>query len=269
MKNRPFDSALPKSKSKSKAKAAMRKLRLFFPRIKPDEATAHRTTALGMMAEERPTAPRFNFARRSKTALFLAATFASAFGGKSARAANYYWDADGNPIGDNPVTGTSLGGTGAWDTTSLFWYNPATRTDIAWPNLLTDTATFTGTAGTVTIAGGGINAGAVQFFTTAYTLAGGTLALGQAGTNVYVNSGTATISSVITGTNGLGLAGGGTLVLNGAASNTYTGATSISGGSTLNLNFANNATDIINPASNLVLNNGALTLTGAAGATPT
>src|SRR3954466_10835018 len=75
------------------------------------------------------------------------------------RAATYYWDADGSAANDNVSLGTGLGGGGAWDTSSLFWFTSPTSTDGAWPNLTTDTAVFTGTAGAVALAGGGVNAG--------------------------------------------------------------------------------------------------------------
>jgi hypothetical protein len=87
-----------------------------------------------------------------------------------AQAANYYWDQDGNSLNNYPVLGTGLGGTGTWDAASSLWanYNSVTgiSTDGLWPNSVndTDTATFTGTAGTITITSGGINAGSVQFF---------------------------------------------------------------------------------------------------------
>ncbi len=189
-------------------------------------------------------------------------------------AATYYWDADGSTVGNyagqsinsTGNTGNNLGGTGAWDTSSLLWFNTVTGTDAAWPNLTTDTVIFTGTAGTVTLAGGGVNTGSLQFFTTGYTLNGGQLTLGSAGPNLFVNTGVATtIGSVIAGADGLGVYGGGTLNL--SAVNAYTGDTSISNGATLNLNFATNSTDLINSASTLVLNGGRLTLTGAGGAT--
>lgn len=181
-------------------------------------------------------------------------------------AATYYWDADGIGAGSSPVLGTGLGGTGAWDTSSPLWFSPLTGADGIWPNLTTDAAIFTGTAGTVTLGGGGVNAGSLQFFTTGYTLGGGALTLGAGGSNLFVNTGVAvTINSVIAGTNGLGVHGGGTLTLTG--SNGYSGNTSVSNGATLNLNFATNSTDLISSGSALVFNGGKLTLTGAAGAT--
>ena len=184
----------------------------------------------------------------------------------SLTAATYYWDSDATAAGDNPVLGTGLGGTGNWDTASLLWYNSLTNADVAWPNSAADAAIFTGTAGAVTLAAGGVNAGSLQVLTTGYSLSGGALTLGGAGSNVFVGSGvTATINSAIAGTNGLGVYGPGTLNLTGA--NSYSGSTNVNNGATLNLNFATNATDIISSGSPLVLNSGTLTLTGASGAT--
>jgi fibronectin-binding autotransporter adhesin len=181
-------------------------------------------------------------------------------------AATYYWDADGSATGDNAVLGTNLGGAGTWDTSSLFWFNSLTNTDVAWPNLTTDTAVFTGSAGAVTLAGGGVNTGSLQFFTTGYALGGGQLTLGAAGTNLFVNTGvTTTINSVIAGTNGLGVYGGGTVNL--SALNVFTGNTSVSNGATLNLDFTTNSTDLIQNTSTLVFNGGKLTLAGFSGAT--
>jgi autotransporter-associated beta strand protein len=181
-------------------------------------------------------------------------------------AATYYWDADGTATGDNAILGTNLGGAGTWDTSSLLWFNSLTGTDVAWPNLATDTAVFTGTAGVVTLVGGGVNTGALQFFTTGYTLGGGQLTLGAAGTNLFVNTGvTTTINSVIGGANGLGVYGGGTLNL--SAVNQFTGNTSVSNGATLNLDFTTNSTDLIQNTSALVFNGGKLTLAGFSGAT--
>lgn len=180
-------------------------------------------------------------------------------------AATYYWDADGSVVGDNAMLGTGLGGAGTWDTTSPLWYN-GVNTDVAWPNATTDTAAFTGTAGTVTLAAGGVSTGSLQFASTGYALSGGAVTLGASGSNVILGSGiTATINSAIAGTNGLGVFGPGTLNLTGL--NTYTGNTSISNGATLNLNFATNTTDIINNSSPLVLNGGTLKLSGVIGAT--
>jgi fibronectin-binding autotransporter adhesin len=181
-------------------------------------------------------------------------------------AAVFYWDSDGSATNDNVVLGTNLGGAGTWDASAPFWYSSVTSADTAWPNLLTDTAVFNGTAGTVMIAAGGINAGVLQFLATGYAVNGGQLTLGGTGSNIFVGSTvTATISSVIAGSNGLGLYGPGTLSL--SAVNQYTGSTSLSNGATLNLDFTTNTTNLIQSTSGLVLNSGILKLSGVSGAT--
>ncbi len=198
--------------------------------------------------------------------MIIGVTSVALFAGQTVLGATYYWDADGIAAGNNAVLGTALGGTGSWDTSSLLWYNSATNTDVAWPNSLSDTAIFSGTAGTVTLAGAGVNAVSLQFLTTGYTLGGAALTLGGTGSNLFVGSAvTASINSVIAGSTGLGVYGLGTLNLTGL--NSYTGNTSISNGATLNLDFTTNATDIINNASPLVFNGGTLKLSGVSGAT--
>src|SRR4051812_46734195 len=76
--------------------------------------------------------------------LVLAAAAAAAVavgwaGGPSARAATYYWDADG-------ATSAATGGTGVWDTTSPLWRlnDPAAGALTTWPNAApnADTANF-------------------------------------------------------------------------------------------------------------------------------
>lgn len=232
--------------------------------------SSYRRSAIRPAARtRRHRSPILERSRRILAGGILAGSILALLATPSAKGANFFWDADGTPLGNNPISGGNLGGTGVWDATTPLWYDAATGTLVAWPNSLLDTATFFGgTAPTVTIDAGGINAGALRFLTTGYTLTGGTITLGLADSNVFVATGvTATISSVIAGTNGLSLVGPGMLVLNGATSNSYTGTTSLSNGATLNLNFANNATNIINGASPLTFNSGTLALTGLAGAT--
>ncbi len=129
-----------------------------------------------------------------------------------------YWD-------PSHSGGTSLGGTGNWDTTSANWWNGTS--DVTWNNSNGDTAVFSGTAGTATLSSG-IQAGEVDFTTTGYTLTSGSLAISGSGV-VDVNYGlTDTISSTLNGSNGLTLTDYGTLVLSG--SNFYTGTTAINSG---------------------------------------
>lgn len=71
----------------------------------------------------------------------------------SITAAPLYWDAGG-------TGGTSVGGTGNWDTISPLWFNGTS--DIAWTNANNDDAIFSNTAGTVTLTEN-ISAGDIYF----------------------------------------------------------------------------------------------------------
>jgi autotransporter-associated beta strand protein len=144
------------------------------------------------------------------------------FNGTVPASDNLYWTADG----------TTLGGTGNWTTAGSNWSPTASPVDeAAW--IASKTAIFAGTAGTVTVQGGGITASAgLVFSNTGYEITGGDLTLG--GTAIASNtittdtSVTATISSKISGANGMTKAGAGNLVLSGA--NDYGGGTIVSGG---------------------------------------
>ena len=110
---------------------------------------------------------------RSSVALLSLASLSLA--ASQVQAANYYWD----PSKSNVDPGS--GGTGAWNTTSLFWKLSGTSGDVAWPNTTANTADFSGTAGTVTL-GSAITAGGLIFDTAGYTVATSTFAL-TLGTN--------------------------------------------------------------------------------------
>src|SRR5947209_9667291 len=70
----------------------------------------------------------------------------------SAKAATYYWDADGSITGNNLTTGFGLGGSGIWNTSTPLWWD--TTAEFAWPNAVGgDTAIFTGPAGVVQLGG--------------------------------------------------------------------------------------------------------------------
>ena len=160
---------------------------------------------------------------RFASALACCAAIAAGIG--NAGAATYYWDNDAVALGNNAATGAGLGGAGTWDTTATKWWN---ITDVAWPNLTTDTAIFTGTAGTVTL-GTAINVNTLSFVSNGYTIAGNTLTLAGTTPTIQVAAGqTATISSVLAGSAGLVKSGTGTLSLSGL--NLYTGTTTISAG---------------------------------------
>jgi fibronectin-binding autotransporter adhesin len=67
------------------------------------------------------------------------------------------------------------GGTGAWNTTSAFWFDGATFQ--TWSNAALDDAVFGATAGTVTLAAP-ITAHNLSFDTAGYVVTGNTLTLG-------------------------------------------------------------------------------------------
>ncbi len=142
-----------------------------------------------------------------------------------------YWNGT-TTSGAGPVAG----GNGTWRVSA-----PA---DVIWADATganhfgrdaTQTAVFSGTAGTVTVdtTNGAVKAKNLTFLTSGYEISGGTLTLD----NIYnrtpkitvTGSGTtAAISSVLAGSQGFSKFGDGTLVLTGA--NTYTGGTKISAG---------------------------------------
>jgi autotransporter-associated beta strand protein len=94
------------------------------------------------------------------------------------------------------------------------------------------TATFAGTAGTVTVDNAGVAADrGLDFGVTGYTVTGGPIALSgsnSAANTVTVGSGSATVASALTGNAGLTKAGAGSLIL--AGDNSFTGGTQINAG---------------------------------------
>lgn len=122
------------------------------------------------------------------------------------------WDAD-------TVTAGAQGGSGVWDeNTSSLWWNGAANT--TWPVVDTFAAIFGGTAGTVTVAGTGVNASVAEFTTGGYTVAGGPIQLG--GESAYLStpaSATTRIDSPLTGTAALTLRSGasGAFVIGGSS----------------------------------------------------
>ncbi|MER8644425.1 autotransporter-associated beta strand repeat-containing protein [Mesorhizobium sp. M1252] len=157
----------------------------------------------------------------------------------SASSADRYWDPNGTAAG--------RGGTGAWNTTGLFWSpnNDGTSGPYTfWSNGALDDAIFgdavtgSGFAGTVTL---GVpitvhnmtfeDDTVAPFVQTAYSINGSTLTLGGVTPTINVignSSDIVTINSVIAGTAGLTKTGGGFLTLNGA--NTFSGGITLSGG---------------------------------------
>ena len=143
------------------------------------------------------------------------------------------WDADGVSnlaeynTDSNPATAfafTWSGGAGTWDTTTAKWTGAATT----WRNGGNDAATFSGTAGVVTLAAG-IMANDLIFFTTGYQVAGTALALTGATPTITTAIGvSATLAPVLSGSGGLVKSGAGTLTLSGA--NTFTGPLMVNAG---------------------------------------
>ncbi|CAM1000321.1 Autotransporter-associated beta strand repeat-containing protein [Rhodanobacter sp. Root179] len=180
-----------------------------------------------------------------------------------------FWNANGQ------ATATRMGGgSGTWSTTAPLWTDAIGSVDAAMqpqPGF----AIFGGDAGTVTVDGGNgaVTASGLQFASDGYVLGGDTLTLvgGQGATPVIrVGDGssagadwTATINNVIAGSDGLDKADAGTLIL--AGNNTYTGGTTVSGG-TLSVSADANLGDA---GGALVLDGGVLQVTGSSFASTT
>jgi hypothetical protein len=127
----------------------------------------------------KPTSPLRLARTGTLAARILAGSIAALIASHSAWALDFSWD----PAND------ADGGTGAWNTSSLFWdsgnTSTAANTNIAWVNGATNSAYFAGTAGTVTL-GTAITAGSLNFATAGYqlTLGSNALTLNAAGTGV-------------------------------------------------------------------------------------
>ncbi|MBX3452621.1 MAG: autotransporter domain-containing protein [Planctomycetaceae bacterium] len=120
------------------------------------------------------------------------------------------------------------GGSGVWDDSTTNWTNPGGTTEKAWKDKV---GVFAGPAGgTVSIAGEQTFTG-LQFSTNGYELVdgdNGSLLLNGNGQIRVDDSITATISAPLTGTGSLEKLDDGTLILSGT--NTYTGGTTVTGG---------------------------------------
>lgn len=152
--------------------------------------------------------------------------------------ASIYWDSNGTTAG--------AGGSGTWDaTTNNTFKSAAADSGISyfrWVNSTAGndhTAVFGGTAGTVSVAAGGVTASGLQFTTDGYTVQNNTITLAGTMPGIDVGTGvTATVSSVVAGSNGLTKTGGGPLRMLG--NNVYSGPTVVTAGSFL-LNGDNSA----------------------------
>lgn len=162
-----------------------------------------------------------------------------------------FWDNDANAANNNVNTGAGLGGSGTWDTAANKWFNGSANAPWATNN----NAVFGGTAGTVTLSAPQ-SANSLTFKTSGYSLTGSTLTMNGS----YVTaeaSVSATINSAIAGSAGLIKNGPGTLNL--TASNSYTGGTSVIGGTVVVASDANlGAVPGSFTAGNLTLNGGTL-----------
>ncbi|MFZ9935781.1 MAG: DUF5018 domain-containing protein [Luteolibacter sp.] len=136
------------------------------------------------------------------------------------------WDTAPGMVGtgDSAVTG----GAGIWDTNNGNWTVDAGANNIAWINGNNDTAIFGGTAGTVTVATGGVTVGGLQFNTNNYLVGGDPINFGAAG-GINVSTGTSKITAAITSSFGLTKTGSGTVLLK-TMQNTLTGNISVQGG---------------------------------------
>lgn len=150
----------------------------------------------------------------------------------------YDWDPDGNSGNSN------FGGSGVWNTTSLFWDDNFDGNNNAWPNSLLspNDARFYGTPGTVSL-GAPIVAQQLLFQVSGYQLTNGgnsanTLTLAGPAAGFQLDSGTLTTGVRILGSDGLFKLGSGTLVLSDTA-NAYSGTTRIFAGTIETNNLPN------------------------------
>ena len=147
------------------------------------------------------------------------------------------WDANGTTAG--------TGGTGTWDTTTVdrFRNGASGTTSFRWVNSSSGndhTVEFGGTAGTVSVAAGGVTASGIEFTTSGYLLQNNAVTLSGSAPTVSVTTGTATINSELTGAAGLTKTGAGTLVLGSA--NTFNGGLTVSAGAVSVKNTSGSAT---------------------------
>ena len=241
--------------------------------------------------KSRPVSRRFSpqFIKRLSSWIVLSTSLLVGLGKAltlESKAATLYWDADGNVAGDSTTTGVGLGGNGNWDTGSALWWDGSSGSLTTWPNSGSDTAIFTGAAGSVLL-NAPISVATLTFNTAGFNLTGdgtagsNTLTLSGAAPAIQVNvAGVDTISAVLAGSGGLNLSSTttGTLSLTGAA-NTFSGVVTITSGTlaiTADGSLGNAANDItfsgttdgLTLATGVTLNS-ARTLTLTSGATAT
>lgn len=195
---------------------------------------------------------------RRHLAAKLAIGAAVAYVGLVANAADYTWDA-------TPGSGSADDGAGTWSTSAsgTNWWDGTTN--LAWPNLSTDTAIFgagSGAAGTVTVSGGvttnGITFNAPGSGT--YTLSNGTITLAGSTPTITANV-NASISSILAGSAGLVKAGAGTLTL--SSSNSFSGGTQVNAGGITLTNGSGLGAGSVGIAASGTVNVNAVTLANA------
>src|SRR3954469_3117135 len=161
------------------------------------------------------------------------------------------------------------GGAGTWDNTNANWSSVvAGPLDYTWQSNGNERANFvdgTGTAaGTVTL-GAPITAYGLNFGTANYVIAGGGNTLTFTGPGGIINNSVAaTINAQIAGTVGLTKTGSGTLTLN--AANTYSGTTTVSGGTLVGVAQSSGSPFSSGP---ITLNNGILQVKAVTGSLTT
>lgn len=171
-----------------------------------------------------------------------------------ASTASVTWDNNGETSG--------TGGTGIWDSiTKDKWSNSGNTTFFRWVNPSVGTshnAVFAGTAGTVSVASGGVTASGLQFGVNGYTLQNNAVTLSGASTpalQVTTSGHTAIVSSTLAGNQGFTKTGNGILRLTG--NNTISGDVSVTAG-TLQLSTASN--QALGQATSISVSNGTLLL---------
>jgi fibronectin-binding autotransporter adhesin len=205
---------------------------------------------------------------RRSSRRFIPSIFATAltlvFSVETTNAASLSWD------GSDTVTAGAQGGAGNWNvnSTANWWDGTA---NVVWPALggTDDDAIFEGTAGTVTLTSA-ITANDLTFNTTGYILSGaqtltlnGTTPTITVGTSITATIGNGT-ATVLAGSAGLTKAGAGTLILSGSLANTFTGITTINGGTlTIAADTALGAAPGAPVANQLTLDGGTLRISAA------
>ncbi|MGK6353839.1 autotransporter-associated beta strand repeat-containing protein [Sphingomonas sp. DT-207] len=160
------------------------------------------------------------------------------------------------------VGGLTREGSGVWELTGANTYSGATT--VSSGTLRAGSAGAFGATTGITVNGGTLDLNGFALATPTLNGTGGTVALGSAVLTVSSATNSSYAGSIV-GTGGLTKLGAGTLTLTGAS--TYTGGTTVGGG-TLALDFSpasGPASDLLSSASALTMGGGTLAIMGAAG----